>query len=233
MSKRVVVAPAPAEQRVGKPKVSSGGRGEPFDDLLARVEAKHPGIEEEIGLSSAALRAGRLVREMRLEKGLTQARLAQLLGWDQVRISNIERGEGTLGPTFDVLQKIAAVCDHEIVFRRRREKPLRYSDVLQLIAQRLAHVEPPVGTMVASPQFEAACVAFADSVGTEVQTHFTVEEPAKSATSVSGEMGDIPYVEMAAQGKRMLMLPVLVEDSDPQEDAAGADLEVKLAYPHR
>jgi transcriptional regulator with XRE-family HTH domain len=120
-SEQPVVAAAPPEQRIGKPQTSSGRHGKSLDYLLARVEAKHPGIEEEIGLSSAAVRAGRQVREMRQAKGWTQVRLAKELGWDQVRISNIERGEGTRGPTFDVLQKIAAVCDYDIEFKSRQE----------------------------------------------------------------------------------------------------------------
>jgi transcriptional regulator with XRE-family HTH domain len=236
MSKRSIqpiVAPAPAEQRIGKPEVSSGGRGKPLDSLIARLEAKHPGIEKEIGVSSAALRAGRQVREMRLAKGWTQVQLAKKLGWDQVRVSNIERGEGTLGPTFDVLQKIAAVCEYDIDFKPRREKSQRSGEFLRGIAQTLAHVEPVVGTIVTGPQFADACIAFAGSVGTAVQTHFRmVEEPPAGPKAAKGVMGDIPYVEMAAQGKRMVMLPVLVEDSDVEVDA-GAEVEMTLTYPHR
>src|ERR1700678_3666526 len=82
-SEQPIVAPAPPEQRIGEPLASSGRKGKPLDYLLARVEAKHPGIEEEIGLSSAAARAGRQVREMRQAKGWTQVRLAEALGWDQ------------------------------------------------------------------------------------------------------------------------------------------------------
>jgi transcriptional regulator with XRE-family HTH domain len=232
-SEQPVVGAAPPEQRIGKPKTSSGGRGKPLDYLLARVEAKHPGIEEEIGLSSAAVRAGRQVREMRQAKGWTQVRLAKELGWDQVRISNIERGEGTRGPTFDVLQKIAAVCDYDIEFRSRQErKAFRYADVLRRIAQTFPHAGPLPGTIVPGPQFAAACVAFTGSLGTAVQTYFSAVEASPAGTNaVEGEMSGITYVEMASHGKRMVMLPVLVEESDSQTDT-GAELEVKLTYPH-
>jgi transcriptional regulator with XRE-family HTH domain len=228
-SEQPVVAPAPPEQRIGKPQTSSGRRGKPLDYLLARIEAKHPGIEEEIGLSSAAVRAGRQVREMRQAKGWTQVQLAQALGWDQVRISNIERGEGPLGPTFDVLQRIAAVCDYDIEFKPREQKdrPFRYADILRRIAQALPHSGPLPGTMVPSPQFAAACVAFTGSMGAAVQTYFRlVEKPLTNTNivendtkTVGSEMSGIPYIEMGAQGKRMVMLPVLVEDSGLQIDA--------------
>jgi len=106
-------------RKANEMSVSSGDRGKPVADLLARIEQTHPGIEEKIGLSSAALRAGQIVRNMRKAKGWTQTELADLLGWDQERISNIERGEGTRGPTFDVLQKIAIACDYDLLFAPR------------------------------------------------------------------------------------------------------------------
>jgi transcriptional regulator with XRE-family HTH domain len=102
-------------------RVSSGNRGAPISGLFARAEKKYPGIEEEVGLSSAALRAGELVRGMRKANGWTQTELADELGWDQVRISNIERGEGTRGPTFDVLTKIADACGFDLQFTPRAE----------------------------------------------------------------------------------------------------------------
>jgi transcriptional regulator with XRE-family HTH domain len=229
-SEQPIVAAAPPEQRIGKPQASSGRHGKPLDYLLARAEAKHSGIEEEIGVSSASVRAGRQVREMRQAKGWTQVQLAKALGWDQVRISNIERGEGILGPTFDVLQKIATVCDFDIEFKPRQEKPLRYADILHRIAQKIPHAGLLPGTMVPSPQFAAACVAFTGSLGTAAQTYFRlVEKPSTSTNIGEGEMSSISYIEMATQGKRMVMLPVLVEDSGFQVDAdASVDVKTHL-----
>jgi DNA-binding XRE family transcriptional regulator len=106
--------------------LSSGDRGAPISGLFPRAEKKNPGIEERVGLSSAALRAGELVRGMRKANGWTQTQLADMLGWDQVRISNIERGEGTRGPTFDVLTKIAEACGFDLQFTPRKlPRPLR------------------------------------------------------------------------------------------------------------
>jgi transcriptional regulator with XRE-family HTH domain len=228
MKKQQVVASAPPGQRIGKAQASSGNKGKPIEHLLSKIEAAHPGIEKEIGVSSAAARAGRRVREMRLAKGWTQTQLATALGWDQVRISNIERGEGTLGPTFDVLQKIVAVCGYEIEFRpRSAERQLRYADLLQNIAKFVGEAGALSETMVASPQFAAACFAFGKSLGSP-KAHFL----ALGESLVRQEMRDIPYVEMAAKGKRMVMLPVLVEEAAGQEKGKkGAELEVKLAFP--
>ncbi|SRR5258708_11306117 len=229
MKKPLVMEPASPEQRLGAAHVSSGEKGKPAEFLLSKIEAKHPGIEKEIGISSAAARAGRHVREMRLAKGLTQAQLAAALDWNQVRISNIERGEGAFGPTFDVLQKIAAVCGYDVAFQpRRAEKSWRHTDVLQNIAKLLADASALSETMVASPQFAAACVAFGSSLGSAKTRFHALDE-----SLVRQEMRDIPYVEMAAQGKRMVMLPVLVEEAgDQTKNKKSTELEVKLAFPH-
>jgi transcriptional regulator with XRE-family HTH domain len=228
-----VVADAPPEQIIGKPQVSSNDRGKPVDRILARMEARFPGIEEKIGLSSAAVRAGRLVREMRQAKGWTQVRLAKELGWDQVRISNIERGEGTRGPTFDVLQKIAAACDYDIEFKpRQAAASVGYLDILDQFTELFPHAVVLPGTMLPDPQFAAACVSFAGSLGSAVRTYFrTVEEPLPSASTAKGQMERITYVEMVTKGKRMLMLPVMVKDDGSQTKTG--ELEVKLSYPHR
>jgi transcriptional regulator with XRE-family HTH domain len=221
-----VVEPAPAEQRIGKAEVSSGGRGKPLDEFVGRLEAKYPGIEEKTGLSSAALRAGRQVREMRVANGWTQVELARKLGWDQVRISNIERGEGTLGPSFDVLQKIAVVCDYDIEFKPRSGDVPIFA--WEMFGRRIPHAP------VSNQQFADACVAFAGLVGAEVQAHFRmVEELPAGAKFVKGEAGDIPYVELATHGKRMVMLPVLVGDSDAQADTDVDEVALTMTYLQR
>jgi transcriptional regulator with XRE-family HTH domain len=170
---------------------------------------------------------------MRQAKGWTQVRLAKELGWDQVRISNIERGEGTRGPTFDVLQKIATACDYDIEFKpRQAAASVDYLDILGGITKLFPHAVVLPGTMLPDPQFAAACAAFAGSLGSAVQTYFrAVEEPLPSASIVKGGVSGIAYVEMVTKGKRMLMLPVLVED-DGSQTKTDAQLDVKLSYPH-
>lgn len=230
MKKPVVVAPAPPDQVIDVARVSSGKRGKPIESLLSKIEAKYPGIEKEIGVSSAAARAGRHVREMRLANGWTQAQLAEKLGWEQVRISNIERGEGSLGPSFDVLQKIATTCGYELEFKpRRTEKPPGYVDMLQDIARRVAATGVLPSSIVATPTFAAACMAFGASLELG-KTHFRTSQERKKG------MQDFPFMEMAAHGMRMVMLPVLVEGASNEtgQDGAknkGAEVEVKLAVP--
>jgi len=90
--------------------VSSGARGRPLSDMLARIEARNPELAAQSGLSSAAMRAGTMVREMRKGAGLSQGELAERIGVTQERVSEIERGAGPQGPTFALLERIAAAC---------------------------------------------------------------------------------------------------------------------------
>ena len=98
-----------------RPRVVSGRRGKPFADLLAKREERSPDLAGRLGFSSAAMRAGALVRAWREARGLTQRELAERLGVSQERISNIERGVGKHGPTFDVMTQIADACGYPLV----------------------------------------------------------------------------------------------------------------------
>ena len=111
-----IIEKAENEQRFDRPNVRSEGRGKPLADVLAVLEESDPEISEKLGLSSAAMRAGALVRAMRKRMKLTQTQLADKLGWTQERISNIECGVGSQGPTFDVLSRIATVCNMRLAF---------------------------------------------------------------------------------------------------------------------
>ncbi|WP_206692808.1 hypothetical protein, partial [Pseudomonas aeruginosa] len=51
-------------------KVGSGGRGRPLSDLIDRIENADPNLVHEKKLSSAAIRAGALVRAMRKDAHL-------------------------------------------------------------------------------------------------------------------------------------------------------------------
>jgi transcriptional regulator with XRE-family HTH domain len=235
-----VVQSAGPEQRIGHAEVASGGRGASFAGLLDRVESKYPGIEEKVGLSSAALRAGQWIREMRQARGWTQTQLAHRLGWDQERISNLERGEGTRGPTFDVLQKVTAACDYELAFSPRPEpkrgakriiaKPFTLTDLVRQIGEVFVQSGVYPEKMQPSAAFAANCVSFARLIEDGVEAYATTVEEAKpKQKSANTGVGDLPYVELTSHGRRMVAVPVLIE----QGGKAGADakLGVRVTYP--
>ena len=245
-----VVQPAERDQGIGKAEVKSGTRGKPFSDLLARVEQKYPGIEDQVGLSSAAMRAGRWIREMRLAKGWTQVRLAQELGWEQERVSNLERGEGTRGPTFDVLQRVAAACDYELTFAPRAAAkraaagaaaPLSFADMLKLIGDGLVRAGVYGGGRQPRPSFAASCASFAEMFKDGAPAYATAEKEPENIAEIAeigdiaeiAEIGDVPYVELSSRGKRMITVPVLIEKIARARGGAAAKLQVKLTYPHQ
>ncbi len=69
--------------------------------------------------ASAALEAGRYVRKLRTEAGLTQAQLAARIAVSQARISAIENGEGRDGPSYAVLKRIALACGVDSLLEAR------------------------------------------------------------------------------------------------------------------
>jgi DNA-binding XRE family transcriptional regulator len=91
-------------------KVGSKNRGRPLADVLEKMEHADPHLTAERGLSSAAMRAGDLVRAMRKDAGLSQSKLAEQLGISQARISEIEAGIGSQGPTWDLMERISVAC---------------------------------------------------------------------------------------------------------------------------
>jgi transcriptional regulator with XRE-family HTH domain len=95
--------------------VSSGNRGRPIADLVEQLEFTDPRIVAEKNLSSAALRAGDVVRRMRKMARLSQSQLAEQIGVKQSRISEIESGVGSQGPTWELMERIAAACDRSLV----------------------------------------------------------------------------------------------------------------------
>ena len=76
-----------------------------LDELLPT-----PALREAYEEASAALEAGRLVRTVRTEAGLSQKMLAARLSITQARVSAIESGEGRDGPSYGLLRRIAAAC---------------------------------------------------------------------------------------------------------------------------
>jgi transcriptional regulator with XRE-family HTH domain len=103
---------------IAKALADSKDRGSPIATLVQRLESDDnwPGK-----ISSAAFRAGDLVRTIRKEAGFSQAALASRIGVKQARISEIEAGAGSQGPTWDLMERIAAACGRRIVLDKLQE----------------------------------------------------------------------------------------------------------------
>lgn len=98
-------------------EVSSGDRGGSFAAIIERLEKADPAGAKAQGLSGAAFRAGELIHKMRKAAGLSQTALGAKLTppVTQARISELESGFGPQGPTWDVMERIAAACGTHIV----------------------------------------------------------------------------------------------------------------------
>ncbi|HEX5325737.1 MAG TPA: helix-turn-helix transcriptional regulator [Acetobacteraceae bacterium] len=114
MSPQVKVDRAPQRRKWRSAEVGSGTRGRSLASVVQRIEQRNPALVARSGVSSSAMLAGDLVRGMRQQAGYTQARLAELIGVSQARIAELESGIGTHGPTWDVMQRVAAACGQEI-----------------------------------------------------------------------------------------------------------------------
>lgn len=110
MTQQVKIQRVWAPRRRVSAKASSGERRQPLDIVLQHYEAQDPAAAARTGLTSAGMRAGAIVRGMRRSVGLPQAELAKRLGVSQERVSEIERGAGPQGPTFELLERIASAC---------------------------------------------------------------------------------------------------------------------------
>jgi len=82
--------------------------GEPFP--IEEIASATPEGAAAFRDQTAVLRAAAWIREMREAAGFTQRDLAKLVGTSQPYLSELERGTGTQGPTFLMLEKIATAC---------------------------------------------------------------------------------------------------------------------------
>ena len=82
--------------------------GEPFP--VEEIVSATPEEAEAFRDQSAVLEAAALIRQMREAAGLKQRQLASLVGTSQPHLSELERGTGSQGPTFLMLQRIAKAC---------------------------------------------------------------------------------------------------------------------------
>lgn len=60
-----------------------------------------------------AINIGLKIRELRLEKGLSQEKLANLMGVSKQRVSQIETGGYDIG--FNALREVLCILDHDIL----------------------------------------------------------------------------------------------------------------------
>jgi len=74
-----------------------------------------PGAEEAYDAARIAFELGRSVREIREQRGWSQARLAEAAGMTQPAVARFEAG-GTV-PTIPVLERLAHALDLELVVR--------------------------------------------------------------------------------------------------------------------
>ena len=86
-----------------------------FAPLVDEVEQAQRRRGEEPSLSGAAFRAGSLIRMMRKARGLSQQQLARKLGVTQARISELEAGIGTRGPSWDLMERLVQACGATIL----------------------------------------------------------------------------------------------------------------------
>jgi len=86
----------------------------PWGELRDRRMAE-PGADEAYAAARLAFVLGKAVREMREQRGWTQATLAQASGLTQPAVARFEAG-GTV-PTIPVLERLANALEAELVVR--------------------------------------------------------------------------------------------------------------------
>lgn len=94
------------------PTVASASRTQPGWMALSNLAARN----ETVRSASGAAKAGAFVRTMRLAAGLSQDQLAEASGMTQSMVSDIERGAGKIGPSFETLLRMAEACGMDIGF---------------------------------------------------------------------------------------------------------------------
>lgn len=62
----------------------------------------------------------KILKYMRIQKKLNQTQLAKLLNIAQTTLSGYETKYSN--PTYEIIEKIANICDYEIIFRNKRTK---------------------------------------------------------------------------------------------------------------
>ena len=81
-----------------------------LESLRRRGQAAD-GFSEGYEARDAIVHVAQMIRQMRLDAGLTQAALAERAGMAQPDISRLEAGLGTQGPGVEILNRLAMACN--------------------------------------------------------------------------------------------------------------------------
>ncbi|NIJ41099.1 DNA-binding XRE family transcriptional regulator [Parvibaculum indicum] len=103
------------DTKAGKRRIGNPAKRSSLVPLIEKIERNDITRNKKPSISAAAFRAGSIVRTMRKSSNLTQKELAERLDLTQSRISEIEAGMGTQGPTWDLMERIAAACESRIL----------------------------------------------------------------------------------------------------------------------
>ena len=91
--------------RRGKP-----GKSSALESLRKRG-MRAEGFVEGYKARDAIMHAAQMVRNMRIDSGLTQTELAERAGMTQPEISRLEAGLGKQGPGVETLNRLALACN--------------------------------------------------------------------------------------------------------------------------
>lgn len=94
------------------PTLAAGSRTQPGWMALSDLASRN----EKVRCASGAAKAGAFVRTMRLAAALSQDQVAAASGMTQSVVSDIERGAGKIGPSFETLLRLAEACGMDIGF---------------------------------------------------------------------------------------------------------------------
>jgi transcriptional regulator with XRE-family HTH domain len=223
MDRKVTVETTEYERPAATSAASSKDRGRPLADLLEEFEASHPEEVAASGLSSAAMRAGDLIRSMRKAAGLSQSQLAREIGVAQSRVSEIESGSGTQGPTWDLIERVTAACGKSIMLVDNPSRPYQSGPDWDW-----RWVCPPPRREV-MPEWYSACETFLETSVTQIanagacadyaqQAYETLTDPSASTSTVHlNEIRGHVYVSVdlhksrsTPDGLKVLMAPVAI-----------------------
>lgn len=91
-------------------------RSDSTESLTAALDQVGDKLRLAEGQTPASVEFGIQLKRARVARGMTQTRLAELVGIPQAMISNLERGRGADGPTYATMRKLGDVLGLEVTF---------------------------------------------------------------------------------------------------------------------